>query len=170
MIQMQERMVKQECEKLGEKTMSFVVLDASGKELAAGFVGSDQNKKAALCKGNAVLAEGGDAKLANPAEKYGSCIGMCCVFCGCCWCDCLCTKWSIAQSFCTGKLYLLGAVPIKLADGTTGTLACAGSMDCKNDKAVAENALKASNYSRNNEGIFSNGGDVVAPNAVDMTN
>ena len=57
-----------------------------------------------------------------------------------------------------------------MADGTTGTLACAGSMDCKNDKAVAENALKASNYSRNNEGIFSNGGDIVAPNAVDMTN
>ena len=78
---------KQECEKLGEKTMSFVVLDASGKELAAGFVGSDQNKKAAVCKGNAVLVDGSDAKLANPAEKFGSCIGMCCVFCGCCWCD-----------------------------------------------------------------------------------
>jgi hypothetical protein len=159
---------KTECEKLGEKGMSFVVMDAAGTELAAGFLGSDQNKAAAKAKGNAVRAAGTDAGLANPADKFGTCIGMCCVFCGCCWCDCLCTKWSIAQSFCTGKLNLLGAVPVLMEDGLVGALACAGAMDCRQDKACAENSLKAMGYARDANGVFSKTAGYAAPEAVDV--
>lgn len=155
---------KTEAEKLGEKTMSFVMRNAAGEELAAGFVGSDQNKKAAICKGNDVLVDGSDARLANPAVSYGKCLGMCCVFCGCCWCDCLCCKWSIAQSFCTGKLRLLGAVPVQMPDGTIGTFACAGSQDCQKDKDTAVNTLIANGYAANAQGVFVKGG---APSTVD---
>ena len=149
-----------------EKTMSFVMRDASGTELASGYIGSDSNKKAAIAKGNDVLVDGSDSRLANPAAKYGTCLGMCCVMCGCCWCDCLCTKYSIAQSFCTGKLRLLGAVPVQLPDGSIGTYACAGAMDCENDKAVAVGTLKAHGYTANDKGVYVNSATTSAPEVV----
>ena len=107
----------------GEKGASFVVLDGNAKVVASAFIGNDQNKTAAICKGNVVVADGSDKKLWNPADKFGSC-GLCYVCCGCLCCD---FNMLIGAMCCTKKLNILGAVPIRGSDGQVGALCVSGA-------------------------------------------
>ena len=128
---------------LNEKNnFSFVVLDADGKVLGSDFVGSDQMKGGAIAKGNVVIQDKSDAKLWNPATKFGGC-GICYVMCGCCCCD---FNMLMGALCCTKKLHLLGALPVKLEDGSIGALCVAGSNDCEVDKEIARRALDGNGY------------------------
>ena len=100
----------------------------------------DQNKAAAMAKGNVVVADKSDKRLWNPASKCGSCCGLTYVFCGCCCCD---FNMLIGALCCTKMLMLLGAVPVALEDGSCGAMCAAGSMDCVVDKAIGKCACIA---------------------------
>ena len=142
----------------GEKSASFVVLDGNAKVVANAFIGNDQNKTAAVCKGNAVVADGSDKKLWNPAEKFGSC-GLCYVCCGCICCD---FNMLIGAMCCTKKLHLLGAVPIRGTDGLVGALCVAGAGgSASNDKKIAVESLKGAGWTLGEDGVWAQGGKIV---------
>ena len=144
---------------LGETKASFIVLDSTGEVLAASFMGNDQNRTGAICKGNVVIADGNADALWNPSEKFGKC-GLCYVCCGCLCCD---FNMLCGAMCCTKKLKLKGAVPVKLQDGKTGAfcVAAAGG-DCDKDHKIAVLALERGGGYKEDKGIF------VADVAVDM--
>ena len=149
---------KATAQNLGEKGGSFVVLDGNANIVASSFIGNDQNKTAAVCKGNTVVADGSDKKLWNPAEKFGSC-GLCYVCCGCICCD---FNMLIGAMCCTKKLHLLGAVPIRGTDGLVGALCVAGAGgSASNDKKIAVESLKGAGWTLGEDGVWTQGGKVV---------